>query len=104
MLAPEPILDTLVRLGVINQLILGALPNSHFARYLISHESGSRSGSRKLSGIVWIVGSGATGSAPVHTRMPTRVRPILNYIASFVWFTVFPFVFVCPLMYHIVGL
>ena len=89
--APEAILDTLVRLDNISRLILGAVIESHLRVTASPHEYGSR----KLSGMVWIVNSRrseAAGSAYVHARMSnselSRLVCLVRRVCA------------CSLMYH----
>lgn len=67
--APQAILDTLVRLDVINRLMLRALLDF---RSRVTSEVGD-----DLGCLIW---SGAAGSAPVHARTSDS-----NHLTSFVW-------------------
>ena len=73
--APEAILDTLVRLNIINRLILGALIDSR------SRVTSSRMSREDGKYLVWCGSSIRAAQGILSLHVSARVRPILNYLA-----------------------
>ena len=73
--APEAILDTLVRLNIINRLILGALIDSR------SRVTSSRMSMEVGNYLVWCGSPIRAAQGILGLHVSARVRPILNYLA-----------------------
>lgn len=93
--APEAILDTLVRLDNISGLILGAVIESHL------RVTSSRRNMEVGNYLVWFGSSIHAAQGLLGLHLSTRVCPILNYLALFVWFVVYASVSLCSLSFRL---